>query len=507
MKAILYILTLLTVSLPTIAPAQPGALDNTFGTGGKVITSLGNFGDNCNAVAIQSDEKIVVGGFTQSSFTSSDFALVRYNADGTLDNTFGTGGKVITPVETNSRGNSVAMQSDGKILLGGASHWYINLVRYHSDGTLDTTFGAGGKIITDIEGYYSEQCTSVAIQNDGKILLGGYGHHNANDNPYFIMVRYHSDGTLDGTFGTGGVVIGSTGSAYSMGIQNDGKIVLAGSSDWSFALLRFNADGTPDSSFGTGGEVLTPVGSSGESIALGIQSDGKIVLGGYSYPDGSNIADFTMVRYHSDGTLDNTFGVSGIVITNIGSASAMCHALGLQDDGKILLAGDAINDDATISDFALMRYNSDGSLDNSFGNAGKVMTPVGASYSTCNALAIKSNGKIVLGGNAYNGANTDMAVVQYIGEAGTGIEEAGSQLEGCSIYPNPFNTTATIRFDKPLHEAVIKIYNTCGQKVQEITHISGMEVQISRNNLPAGIYFLQLTAANKIISTAQLVIY
>ena len=149
--------------------AQPGSLDHTFGTNGKVVVTLGSFGDRGNTIAIQNDGKIVLGGSTQSSFTSSDFALTRFNGDGTLDTSFGLDGKVITPIENRSAAHTVVIQDDGKILLGGYSKWNINLARYHSDGTLDTSFGSGGTLIIDIEGYYSDQCESVVLQEDGKI--------------------------------------------------------------------------------------------------------------------------------------------------------------------------------------------------------------------------------------------------------------------------------------------------------------------------------------------------
>ncbi len=144
---------LIALGLPTMTFAQSGTLDNTFGTNGKVITSLGTFADRGNTMIIQSDNKIIVGGSTNTSFTTSDFALIRYNNDGSLDNSFGTGGKVTTAIDSKSEGHSVALQSDGKILLAGHDNWYTNLARYNSDGSLDATFGSGGIVITDVPGY------------------------------------------------------------------------------------------------------------------------------------------------------------------------------------------------------------------------------------------------------------------------------------------------------------------------------------------------------------------
>ena len=474
--------------IPIVSYAQPGALDNSFGLAGKLITSLGSFGDEVNAVAIQSDNKIVYGGLTRSSFTFSDFALVRCNFNGTLDTTFGEGGKVITSIENRSKGNSIAIQSNGKILMGGSSDWYINLVRYNSDGTLDTAFGTDGKVITDISGYYSEKCKSVAIQSDGKILIGGYAQQNSNDLSHFILLRYNNDGTLDSTFGTGGIVIGSAGKGNSMAIQSDGKILLGGSSDFSFALLRYNADGTLDGTFGLGGEVITAVGSSGEAYSLSIQNDTKIVLGGYAD------ASFALVRYNNDGTLDNSFGIGGKVIGNTGKGNSM-H---IQGDGKIVIGG------SSSSSFVIMRFNIDGTIDNTFGIGGEVHTAAGIPCEG-KSLCIQSDGKIILGGYDYNGSKTDMVLMRYDGDA-VGIVENDHQQFGNRIYPNPFNSSTTIKFNMPLHNAELNIYNENGQKVMQIKNISGHHHTIYRNNLSSGLYFLRLMQENEILAQEKLLI-
>lgn len=489
MRTILYISAVLILTyLPTPAFTQPGTLDNTFGIGGIVKTSQGNFGDKSNSMAIQSDGKILYGGYTQSSFTNSDFALVRCNDDGSLDTSFGIGGKVKTNIENRSEGQSIAIQANGKILLGGYSHWFINLVRYNSNGSLDTNFGTGGKVITDIEGYYSEKCKSLAIKSNGKILLGGYGQENGNDKSYFILAQYNDDGTLDSTFGIGGKVIGRVGKANSMMIQSDGKILLGGSYNFNFALVRYHANGTLDSTFGTGGEIITPVGSSSEGNALSIQSDGKIVLGGYAD------ACFALVRYNNDGTLDNTFGIGGKVIGSPGKA----NTLTIQSDGKILIGG------ASNSTIALVRYNVNGTLDSTFGVGGKVITVVDSS-SEGNSLRVQSDGKIVLAGYSYNGTKTDMTLLRYDADA-VGIEETDSKKLVSRIYPNPFNSSVTVQFNTPLHNAAIIIYSVSGQIAEHITNYSGHEIQLSRKNLKSGIYFLCLKEAYKIIAVEKLVI-
>lgn len=481
--------------------AQPGSLDATFGSGGTVITALGDFGEMGNSILIQGDDKILLGGYTQSNFTSADFALMRFNYDGTLDSNFGINGKVITTIENRSEGNSLLIQEDEKIILGGASDWYINLVRYDKDGVLDPDFGTDGKVIIDIEGYYSEQCKTVAMQGDGKILVGGYAQHISNDKSYFVVVRCNDDGSLDSTFGTNGIVIGSRGKANSMGIQEDGKIILGGALDGTFTLEQYHSDGTLDTSFGVDGKVITPVGTYGEGYSLLIQDNGKIVLGGYSNSGtGSN---FAIVRYNSDGTLDTTFGMDGKVITPVGSAGRG-NSLAIQEDGKILLAGYG-NDDSNNSNFAIARYNSNGTLDSSFGMDGIVITPIGDSYGGGNSLGGHSDGKIVVGGYVY-GSSLDIALVRYNGGISVGVEEACCEDRSIRIYPNPFNTTTSILLNRPLHRAEMNVYNAYGQLVRTVEGISGQEIQLSRGHLADGIYFLQLMEKGKVVATDKLII-
>lgn len=481
--------------------AQSVTLDNSFGLGGKVITSLGNYRDIGNSTAIQSDGKILLGGYTHNDFILSDFALLRYNIDGTLDTTFGIGGKAVTFIESKSKGNSIAIQSDGKIVLGGSSNWFINLVRYNSNGTLDTTFGTSGKIITDIVGYYSEVCKSVAIQSDGKILIGGYAKHNSNDSAYLVLIRYNINGTIDSSFGTNGEVMGRSGFGNSLLIQNDGKILLGGSSNYNFALTRYNTNGMIDSSFGINGEVITSVGVSGEANTLGIQVDGKILLGGYAM-NITNFYDFALVRYNSNGSLDNSFGVTGVVITPMGAFNSVGYSLGIQSDGKILLAGNAPNNS---NEFALVRYESNGALDISFGLNGKVVTPIGISNSHCSSLSIQNDGKILLAGDAYDN-KSDMALIRYTGSALSVIEKTKHYSKGCIIFPNPFNSFTSIQFNFQPHNAEIILSDIYGQVIKRITTISEKEIHLSRNNLKSGIYLLHLIEDNKISFIEKLVI-
>ena len=427
---------LLCFSMTLRAQAAPGDLDPSFGIGGKVVTPIGNGDEGASAVAIQSDGKIVAAGGSYNGAnngTHDDFILARYNTDGSLDISFGNGGKVVTPIGTRAGVSAVAIQPDGKIVAAGFADSgnitrFTTLARYNTDGSLDTSFGTGGIIQTLIsEGSYA---SAVAIQADGKIVAAGaaYFADTFSSISAFALVRYNTNGSLDASFGTGGIVttrftttISETFDiARAVAIQADGKIVAAGLSDFSdygtsFSLARYNTNGSLDVSFGLGGKVTTYAGSTGDSFTdVAIQSDGKIVAVGHAAFIG-NITKFILARYNSNGSLDTSFGTGGKVQTLVDESSS-ARALAIQLDGKIVAAGYSLI--GSISKFALARYNSNGSLDTSFGTGGIVLTPIGI-YSGASAVVIQSDGRIVAAGFSYNGATQDFAIIRYLGDSNT----------------------------------------------------------------------------------------
>jgi len=427
-------------------PAAPGDLDLSFGSGGKVITPIGSSHDYANSVAIQVDGKIVAAG--RSNGANYDFAVVRYNTDGTLDTSFGGTGKVVTPVGSYSVANSVAIQTDGKIVVAGNSFNGANIdfavVRYNTNGTLDTSFNGTGKVVTAVGGGY-DSAQSVAIQADGKIVAAGGGYNDADVD--FAVVRYNTNGTLDTSFGGTGKVVTPIDSnsgdlAQSVAIQSDGKIVAAGysigSTDGDFAVVRYNTNGSLDTSFNGTGKVVTPVGSSDDyARAVAIQSDGKIVAAGSSYTGQNN--DFAVVRYNTDGTLDTSFNGTGKVVTPIGSSSAdYAASVAIHSDGKIVAAGASYNPAG--ADFAVVRYNTNGALDTSFNGTGKVVTPFGSFDDVASSVAIQPDGKIVAAGYSVNGADHDFALVRYLGGSNirTPFDFDGDRKTDLSIFrPGP----------------------------------------------------------------------
>src|SRR6266487_2601249 len=363
---------LVTIVLPAV-PARAvsgGTLDPTFGSGGKLLTDFGGQ-EMAYGVRVQADGKIVAAGFSNTD-GNHDFALARYDRDGTLDPTFGTGGKVLTDVSgagSYDEARAVAVEPDGKILAAGSSDaggsTDFAVVRYDGDGTLDPTFGAGGQVLTDLGGAGRyDGAYAVAVEPDGKILAAGFS--DAGGSTDFAVVRYDGDGTLDPAFGAGGQVLtnfGGSDYAYAVAVQGDGKVVAAGSSDaggsTDFALARYNDYGSLDSRFGGGGKVLTDVsgrGSEDDARAVAIQADGEIVAAGRSNAVRDTARDFALVRYNDDGSLDGRFGAGGTVSTDVSGAghNNEAFAVAVQADGKIMAAG--VVSGLGWSDFALTRY-------------------------------------------------------------------------------------------------------------------------------------------------------
>ena len=323
------IIFLLSLPLSKRAQAIAGDLDPSFGDGGKVITDFSGNSDFGNAMDIQPDGKIVVAGNSigDNSFAASDFALARYNPNGSLDTSFGVGGKVITDFGEDEIPNSIAVQPDGKIVAAGvitgkgAASIDFLIVRYNPDGSLDTTFGEAGRVRTDFSSS-RDTLIAAALQSDGKIVAVGVTSSDfSTTSPDYALARYNSDGSLDTTFDKDGKVTTDSGnqsldSAMAVAIDSNGKIVVAGESSNSngtlaidFSLARYNSDGSLDATFGTGGKVTTDFGTPQDRANdVSIQPDGKIIAAGNTREDLPIGANFALARYLTNGALDPSFG-------------------------------------------------------------------------------------------------------------------------------------------------------------------------------------------------------
>ena len=294
-----------------------------------------------------------------------------------LDPSFGADGRVMIPITgSNQIARDVAIQPDGKLIIAGYTNWLPSsggtnydavMARVNPDGSLDMSFGISG-VVTTAFSSGNDTIYAIAFQPDGKIIAAGYISHSTNIAA--SVMRYNPDGSLDTSFGQNGtvsVLLSSPVPSWFLGVAvlDDGRILASGSAKTSpdtFLLARFQPNGTPDSMFGNNGVVTTTFpGGDANSWDLALQPDGKIILAGFFRP-ASGATDFALARYNADGTLDTGFGVSGRVVQSVGAGGDYAYGVNVQSSGKIIAGGIS-------SDFGstLLRYNADGSLDTSFG--------------------------------------------------------------------------------------------------------------------------------------------
>jgi len=410
-----------------LAHAASGDLDTTFGWGGK--TSADFINDDCiNDMTLQPDGKILVAGSI-----SNYFGLARYQNDGALDTTFGNGGVVTTPLPGIpgyyvGGAFAIALQQDGKIVLAGISISESDIdfavARYNNDGSLDTSFGDAGWVITDFFGEY-DLANDIAIQADGKIVVAGAAHESKHESygarSYIALIRYNTDGSLDATFGDGGKSITKSYPFYAgadaVAIQPDGKIVVAGNGQTltftKFLVARFNTDGSLERTFGDGGVTLTGfMGGADYATDLALQPDGKIVLAGFANTRSGSTSDFAVARYNSNGHLDRDFGTNGKVITDLFGGFDTGNAMALLPDGRIIVIGNAQNSE-TNSDFATAVYTTDGKLDMTFGQSGRMTTDFYGFPDNPLAIALQPDGKFIVGGCTFTGHSIDFALARY----------------------------------------------------------------------------------------------
>ena len=523
--------------------AQISMLDNTFGSDGEAYAVFNGNDDEAFSIVIQPDGKIIEAGWTTNSSGNYAFAVARFSQNGSLDNTFGTNGLVSTFISggdsTNDRAYSVAIQPDGKIVVAGYSndttYSAFAVARFNSNGTLDNTFGTKGSVRTFISGGgVGDLGRSVLIQPNGKIVVVGMSAITISSGGIIFatgfydlgVARFNSDGKMDNTFGTNGTTsVTAIGDPYdynsfSCALQPDGKIVVAGSSisfddvsNVPFKVARLNSNGTLDNTFGVNGTSGTYI-SGGDSTndvcnSVSIQLDGKIVLAGYSGRASLTLINdiaFAVARFDSNGTKDSTFGTNGTVrayIIGSDSTSDRAYSAAIQSDGKIVVGGGS-----SYSAFAVARFNSNGTLDNTFGTKGTVTTTFGSDINVSDAamsIALQTDGKILAGG--YSGiaaGSTVFVLARYLTSNSTGINEAKSLPKSFALeqnYPNPFNPSTTINYSIPKSGLVtIKIYDILGREVKTLVNeeknAGNYNVEFNAGRLASGIYLYRMSAGS-----------
>jgi len=396
-----------------------GTNDTGFGTNGTAV--IGFTGPSAGqSAAVQTDGKLVLAGWNYTN-NIGQFALVRLNANGALDSTFGSNGQVVTAFVDGASIDDTAITTDGRIIAIGTGYgsdakYFLDIARYMPNGSLDTTFDGDGKLEIQTGRQSYDYAYAVAELPGGKYLSIG------NSNDKVAITRHSADGTLDASFDGDGRLLTNHGLGVTDAIvQSDGKIVVTGnyypSNESLQKVIRLNSDGTTDTSFGSGGtaEVAFPGFRHAYSHALAVQTDGKYVLAGQVDGDGNpNIQRMALARLNSDGTLDNTFDGDGRVVTDINGFSGGALTVKIQPDGKILAAGHTYVSSGSGDTFSLVRYNLNGSLDTTFDGDGKVTTVFPTTpNSFVNDLGIQSDGKIVAVGAAGGGPSYGEAVQTF----------------------------------------------------------------------------------------------
>lgn len=378
--------------------ANPGDLDTSFGSGGKKTINFGGT-DDPRVVLVQPNGRIVVAG---GGAAASSFCVVRLRTNGTLDTTFGSGGKKV--IDFGGEDESVfgaALQADGKIVLAGDSHFKVAVARLKPNGALDASFEGDGKKVFSWGALSRAQ--AVVVAPNGKILLAGFSGPEGGNTQ---VARLKTNGLLDTTFGTGGkaaVDFGGDDFGMAMARQADGRILVAGRSSAAGAVVaRLRATGTLDPDFDGDGRVTLPGGGSASAVLL--QPDRNIVVAGNAM--GSGV--MTVTRLTPTGGLDPTFGAGGTASIDFASLADLAAGAALQPDGKIVVAGYSQGTE----DVAVARLNANGSPDATFGVAGKATVEFGVA-TFGQAVALQSNGRIVVAGQKTG--NDDFAVARLIG--------------------------------------------------------------------------------------------
>lgn len=487
--------------------AQAGSFDATYGNNG-VATICYPSGVNMGTftASFQSSGKLV----TYDVVGNQDVAtLMRWNTNGSIDATFGDSG---TGIKTYSHSPpfvnggyypyDMAIQADDKILIMGLqqnptysnAYWVARLL---PNGALDTSFNGTGYLDLSF-GTAQDRGTCIAVQNDGKILVGGTSGSTAQ---YFTVARLNTNGSSDSSFGINGAVqtpfSGAESFVQHIAVQPDGKIILGGYTvnlphAKDFALIRYNTDGSIDTGFGINGKVITTISDNSDLVTdLIVQSDGKILAGGYTSSE--NNPWMCMVRYLADGSIDTSFGVNGIVINNDDN-SRNC-SMARQVDGKYLMAGcrDGIY-------FLVIRYNSDGTKDSNFGTTG-VVNAFPVTYGSASKVLIQSDNKIVACGHTYNSDFTEGCFANVRLNPGTLSVTEFSNIN-LELSPNPSHGIFQLYFDSALSEkAVYTVYDMLGKKLIESELLEGvMGAEIDLEKYSQGIYLLSVTIGNSTVS-------
>ncbi|NMH26582.1 T9SS type A sorting domain-containing protein [Flavobacterium silvaticum] len=485
-------LLLILAILLNLYKANSQVIDTSFGTNGIVVSELSQNVDALNALALQTDGKILALGFSNGKMT-----ILRYQTNGTLDSTFGVNGRV-SSTYTCSFGSpaTIKVLDDGKILVLGRNNSTMLVAKYTAEGSVDTTFGINGiaNVSADVA-MDSPWARAMELFPDGKIIVTGALGTNT-----IFMMKYDANGLPDATFGTNGRVLTQLEEipylyATNSAVQPDGSILVSAINSTSgygdFCFFKYLANGTLDTGFGTGGFVTTDIGGplvTDTPSCIEVLNDGKILVAGYS-----NLS-FVAVRYNADGTLDTTFNTTGITTKNVGGIYRSCTDMLVEPDGKIVLAG-YIGDD-----FGSVRFNPDGSVDASYGVNGAYKTDFENSYDYGSSIVQQPDGKLIMGGwTSYFCSNRAFALMRF---SAPSLDSESFNHTTVSVYPNPADSYITVKSDTVIES--IALYDVQG-RLLATKSIGSTEATLDISDKQSGVYFLRINGNGSYVSVRSIV--
>jgi uncharacterized delta-60 repeat protein len=407
-------IAVLAAMAPASAGAAPGDLDPTFGGGDGLVSTAFDDDSGARAVAVQPNGKIVMAGGRK------DFDLARYNPDGTPDAGFSGDGKLTTDFGYEEEGaNAVVVQPNGKIIAAGEAGPFFALARYNSDGTPDASFGGGdGLVLTDFPETDFDSANALALQPDGKIVLAGRAWPDTDSPEQIALARYNGDGSLDTGFGEAknGLVVTvfpkSEGDVANTILRRpDGKLIAVGTvhdfpsgiGKGDVGLVQYNADGSLDTGFG-GGDGMASARSVTQAMSAALAPNGQIVVAG-------GWENFLTGRFNADGSVDAGYDGTNALFPGWHGTGRLAYAVQAQKDGRVIAAGRIQDEETGEVDYAVARFDVDGSNDTSFGGDGMVTTDFEGSKNGARAIALQPDGKIVVAGGAEGG----FGVIRYEG--------------------------------------------------------------------------------------------
>ena len=493
-----------------------GDLDLSFNGDGYYRLDFYANTDVVNDIAVQANNKIIAVGTAFTAAWNVDLKIIRLNEDGTLDATFGDAGVVTYAPDGMSyyeaHAMAVTILADGKILVAGGvlnsdGNLNVLLIKLNSDGSFDNTFGTGGISQTAL-GTAASIAEDVIIDTDGKILIAGQ-----SDNSDFrhapTIARFNSDGSLDLTFATDGFtqlpVVSSDNEYSSICLQSDGKIVVSGhyaSSSWVYVTLiaRYNTDGTLDATFGTDGTAMVNLNDfDDEFFGMGINSNNEIIVGGFT--TGMTSYDMLLMKYDQNGALVTTFGDNGMVVYNHNStAYNVIYDLTIQADNKIVAVGSSGELAPGNNDWAILRFNDDGSLDNTFGSDGITTTDFFGEQDEAQSVALCGNDKIYVGGKTLNSSVgvRDFTVARYTNDLHVGVKT----LENSGLTITSL-CNGIYQVKSPEKATAVDVFTLAGIKIATYD-VNDSECTVNLQKQPAGIYMYRLMNESKTIASGKL---